>query len=90
VPDAWERFERFLKQIPKGGPQHGRPGVVGDEPGVICPLASSPAHGGKEFALVRRDLRNMGRRISMPPKLAEKVKRIGVIAPLDWLAKIDI
>ena len=25
----------------------------------------------------------------MPPKLADKVKRIGVIAPMEWLAKID-
>jgi hypothetical protein len=22
VPDAWERFERFIKQIAKAGPQH--------------------------------------------------------------------
>ena len=25
VPDAWPRFERFIKQIAKAGPQHRAP-----------------------------------------------------------------
>jgi hypothetical protein len=38
APDAWERFDEFVKRIAKAGPQH-RPAKKDRAP--------SPAHGGK-------------------------------------------
>jgi hypothetical protein len=43
APDAWERFERFIRDVAKAGPQHRKPaaGKLRDKP------SKSPAYKKK-------------------------------------------